>query len=236
MVEYVPVYIKFINLTSFPIFICYLLLIPLSRVWVKMVPKFEFKWTLVIYNIICVIISLICTVVGFKEFLSLPNTLELVVVENLLKKAFFLYWMSKLFELLDTVFMILKHNIRQISFLHIFHHSSMVLLSDYAYNVSPWAPISVVVFLNSFVHIWMYLYYAISVVKQVDPSWKRHITHLQLIQFFIGIVFSIPGYLYHGFCIYSLLYPASMIILFSNYYYAAFIKPSFKRKLDKIRD
>ena len=215
---------NFFNLTSFPIFVGYLLILPLSRIWVRKVPKLNLKWTLVFYNLLCVAISIVCTVVGFKEFLSQGNFLELVEASGRLKQIFFLYWVSKILELMDTVFMVLKHSLHQMSFLHIFHHSTMILLADYTYSLSPWRPMSVVIFMNSFVHIWMYSYYAISVVKKVDSSWKKTITHIQLIQFVIGVCISIPGYFYYGHCIYSFLYPVSMILLFGNFYYHAFVK------------
>ena len=218
------VLLTFVGLPSFPIFVGYLCILPLSLVWVRCVPKLNLKWTLVCYNLFCVVISAICTVVGFKEYLSYATLYELVEVSGLLKQIFFLYWMSKLLELLDTVFMLLKHSLKQMSFLHIFHHSTMVLLADYGYNISPWRPMSVLIFLNSFVHVWMYLYYAISVVKKVDTFWKRMITHIQFIQFFIMLIFAFPGYYVYGFCVYSVLYPALMVVLFSNFYYNAFIK------------
>ena len=222
------VYRNFVTLPSFPIFIGYLLLLPLSHIWVRVVPKIDLKWTLVLYNLLCVGISIVCTVVGFTEFLRKGSVFELVEVSGLLKQIYFLYWISKIFELMDTVFMVLRHNLHQMSFLHIFHHSSMILLADYTYSVSPWKPMSVVIFLNSFVHICMYSYYAVSVVKRVDSSWKKLITHIQLTQFVIGLFFAIPGYIYHGFCLYSILYPVSMILLFGNFYYNAFIKKSRK--------
>jgi len=43
-----------------------------------------------------------------------------------------MYAFTKLLELMDTVFMILRHKTRQITFLHVFHHSSMLLLVAYA--------------------------------------------------------------------------------------------------------
>ncbi|KAI6660440.1 Elongation of very long chain fatty acids protein 2 [Oopsacas minuta] len=223
---------NFYNLSSFPIFAGYLLILPVSLIWVRLVPKIHLKWTLVIYNIVCVLISIVCTVIGFKEFLTEGSVFELVEVRGLLKQIYYLYFLSKILELLDTVFMVLRHNLHQMSFLHIFHHSTMVLLGDYSYSLSPWKPMSIVIFMNSFVHIWMYSYYAISVVKKVDNSWKRVITHLQLVQFVICLTFSIPGYMYHGFCVYSVLYPLSMILLFGNFYYHAFVKKRHRIKRD----
>ena len=46
-----------------------------------------------------------------------------------IRHAMWVYWLSKLYELLDTVFMILRHKRRQISFLHVFHHSSITIVS-----------------------------------------------------------------------------------------------------------
>ena len=227
------VFRNFVNLPSFPIFVGYLLILPVSRIWVRLVPRVELRWTMVLYNLLCVGISIVCTVVGFKEFLTQGSVFELVEVSGLLKQIYFLYWVSKILELMDTVFMVLKHSLHQMSFLHVFHHSTMVLLADYTYSQSPWKPMSVVIFMNSFVHIWMYSYYAVSVVKKVDNSWKKKITLIQLVQFVIGLLFATPGYLYHGFCIYSILYTLSMILLFGNFYYNAFIKKKITKKIEK---
>ena len=46
---------------------------------------------------------------------------------------------------------------------------------------------------------------------------------MQMIQFLVGITHAVLGYLYHTFCIYSIFYGLSMLILFSNFYYHAFI-------------
>jgi hypothetical protein len=46
--------------------------------------------------------------------------------------------------------MILRHKRRQISFLHVYHHSSMLLLTDSCYHLYPWPAISVYLATNSF--------------------------------------------------------------------------------------
>lgn len=42
--------------------------------------------------------------------------------------ALYIFFVSKIFEFLDTVFMALKKKDNQISFLHMYHHISMPLL------------------------------------------------------------------------------------------------------------
>ncbi len=49
--------------------------------------------------------------------------------EGWLRHGYFVYWMSKFVELMDTMYMILRHRTHQISFLHVWHHSSITLLA-----------------------------------------------------------------------------------------------------------
>ena len=55
-------------------------------------------------------------------------------------------------------------------------------------------------------------------------SYKKMITQIQLLQFFIGGVLFTHGYLSGGFCIYAPLYDLSMILLFSNFYYKSYVR------------
>ena len=78
--------------------------------------------------------------------------------------------------------------------------------------------------LNSAVHVIMYGYYALTAIYPLQEfSWKKRITQLQLVQFFVGIAHALVGVLYYEFCVYSLLYGFGMIAMFSNFYYKAFI-------------
>lgn len=150
-----------------------------------------------------------------------------------IRHAMLVYWISKFIELLDTVYMVLRHKRRQISFLHVWHHSSITLLADWAYTRSCWPAITPIIALNSAVHVVMYGYYFLTALFPLhDFTWKKRITQIQIVQFLIGIVHGTYGYLYHGFCIYSVLYGLGMISLFSNFYYHAFLKPRSAKKRD----
>lgn len=142
-----------------------------------------------------------------------------------------LYWLSKLYELMDTVFMILRHKLRQVSFLHVFHHSSITMLADWAYFLNPLPAVAPVLALNSMVHVVMYGYYFLTALYPLTAfTWKKRITQMQMVQFVIAICHGVYGYLYHGFCIYCIFYGVSMFLLFSNFYYKAFIVKRQPRK------
>ena len=58
-------------------------------------------------------------------------------------------------------------------------------------------------------------------------------TQFQIAQFLFDLVFASIGYKYHGFCIYSIFYGLAMLVLFSNFYYHAYIK---KREFSKKKE
>lgn len=157
------------------------------------------------------------------------------IEEGSLRHGLLVYWISKFVELLDTVYMVLRHKTRQISFLHVWHHSTITLLADWAYTRSSIPAIVPIVALNSAVHVVMYGYYALTALYPLHEfTWKKRITQMQMTQFVIAIVHGTYGYLYHGFCIYSILYGLGMLSLFSNFYYRAFIAKKKPRADEKV--
>lgn len=101
------------------------------------------------------------------------------------------YLMIKLVDLMDTVFFVLRRKQNQITFLHVYHHMSVVLLAllYVRYTFSEHVPI--LVFLNSFVHVFMYGYYFLAALgpeMQKRLWWKRYITSMQLLQFVLLLI------------------------------------------------
>ncbi|CRL05708.1 CLUMA_CG018739, isoform A [Clunio marinus] len=96
------------------------------------------------------------------------------------------YFLLKIFDFCDTVFIILKKKSSQLSFLHCYHHFGICLAS---YIASKWVaggPGAVLAVINIFVHVIMYFYYFITAFKpELKKSiwWKKYITQLQIIQF-----------------------------------------------------
>ncbi|XP_075221544.1 very long chain fatty acid elongase AAEL008004-like [Lycorma delicatula] len=103
------------------------------------------------------------------------------------------YFLSKLTDLLDTIFFVLRKKQSHVSFLHVYHHS-MMLVSTWAYlKYIRGEQAGLIGLVNSFVHVAMYSYYFLAALgPAVQPYlwWKKYITKLQLAQFIfiIGIM------------------------------------------------
>lgn len=89
---------------------------------------------------------------------------------------------SKVIEFLDTVFMILEGRLRQVSFLHVYHH---VTILSYWFAILWMSPGSDAYFSlagNSYIHVLMYGYYLLASFGY-SPWWKYYITKAQIFQF-----------------------------------------------------
>jgi len=101
-------------------------------------------------------------------------------------RGVYVYFLAKISELLDTVFFVLRKKDRQISFLHMYHHTVMPMISWGATKYYPGGHGTFIGVINSFVHIIMYSYYLLAALGpqyQKYLWWKKHITNLQMIQF-----------------------------------------------------
>lgn len=97
---------------------------------------------------------------------------------------------SKIIEFLDTVFMIFEGRLRQVSFLHVYHH---VTILTYWFTITWVAPGSDAYFSlagNSFIHVLMYGYYLLASFGY-SPWWKYYITKAQITQFCLFCVQSV---------------------------------------------
>ncbi|KAF9908408.1 hypothetical protein EC991_009863 [Linnemannia zychae] len=144
-------------------------------------------------------------------------------------KMIWLFYFSKIMEFVDTMIMVLKKNNRQISFLHVYHHSSIFAIWWLVTFVAPNGEAYFSAALNSFIHVIMYGYYFLSALgfKQVSFI-KFYITRSQMTQFCMMSIQSSwdmyamkvqgrPGY---PFFITALLwfYMWTMLGLFYNFY------------------
>ena len=186
---------------------------------------------LVLYNLTASALSLYTLYGCAKALYSSDSSFSRQSSEHL-KFTYKIYWFAKTFELLDTVFMVLRHKQRQISFLHVYHHSSMLLLSDMTYHSYPYVAISLYLGLNSAVHVLLYLYYGLSALYPANPQeWKRFLTQFQITQFVIDLIHASIGYMYYSYCIYGIFYCIAMIILFSNFYFKAYSRRGQSNKV-----
>ena len=100
-----------------------------------------------------------------------------------LASIIYVHFLMKMVELADTGIMILKQNWGQLSFLHVYHHAS-VIFPTWQMNMTylPGGAAWWCCFLNSLVHTFMYTHYGLRSVGIVLPV-KPLLTTLQLVQF-----------------------------------------------------
>lgn len=94
------------------------------------------------------------------------------------------YFLLKVVDLLDTVFFVLRKKDNQITFLHLYHHTGMVILTWNATKFFPGGHSVFTGFLNSIIHIVMYSYYLVSAFQPQYKNniwWKKYITQMQIV-------------------------------------------------------
>lgn len=154
-------------------------------------------------------------------------------------KLYYVYFFTKMLDLADTVFFVLRKKDRQITKLHLYHHSIVPFLGWLALTVRCTAPpVSLFIFLNSAVHTIMYTYYALSALGpgvQKYLWWKRYITQIQLFQFLaLGIYVAIACPYFTNYppeCMWlSIIQPPLFFYMFYDFY-----KKSYKRANEKVK-
>ncbi|XP_059156820.1 elongation of very long chain fatty acids protein 7-like [Physella acuta] len=210
-------------LPSIPLFIGYILMIVVSGLWQRWTSPFQLKSLLVIHNFSCCIANAV-TLFGFSNALIINGSAYGKTSSPVFLQAFKIYWIIKIVELFDTVYLVLRHRRSQISFLHVYYRFSMLLLCDVARLFSPWPSIATFLALNSLVHVILYFYYGlVALTPENPPKWDKSLTEMQIFAFGFGLFIAVNGYHYHKFCIYSILYIITILVLFLNFYFHAYL-------------
>ncbi|GAU95331.1 hypothetical protein RvY_06965 [Ramazzottius varieornatus] len=210
----------------------------------------ELKGLMAAYNVVMVVTSLwmfLEFVINSRSVLEYflcicqPHRISYEPSELRIVTAFYVYFLSKPVEFLDTAFMILKKKNSQITFLHIFHHFSMLFITFATMLHAPsdqaiYGPI-----INTFVHVVMYSYYLLSMFPALQPYlwWKKYLTQLQLVQFLLILSATIVN-LAREDCKYprwlgyiQLWFLLALVVLFSNFYVQSYLKDRNKRRENK---
>eukprot|EP01123_Difflugia_compressa_P009950 TRINITY_DN348_c0_g1_i1.p1 TRINITY_DN348_c0_g1~~TRINITY_DN348_c0_g1_i1.p1 ORF type:complete len:308 (-),score=29.55 TRINITY_DN348_c0_g1_i1:169-1092(-) len=162
----------------------------IQRFMMKFSP-FSLTYMVVLHNGFLCLVSLILMVLisiniipklithGFTGTICRPD-----ILNGALEFYCYLNYLVKLYELLDTIFLVLKK--KDVPFLHLYHHPMTVILTFIQLSgkvTVQWVPI----LLNLIVHVVMYYYYMmVSLGRSI--WWKKYLTSLQIIQFVIDLV------------------------------------------------
>jgi len=206
---------------------------------------FNLNKVMVVYNALQSIANLGVVITGSyyvwahpkTKFMCNELTYEASEYERLIMKYGIFYFSLKVVDLLDTVFMVLRKNYRQVTFLHVYHHMGMVigcyLYLKYICNAYG----AFFATINCSVHTVMYVYYLMTAYDprlKKDIWWKKHITEFQLVQFFLLFLQTTIN-LFDQNCGYPKIYLViqetqvlMMIYLFGSFYYKNYIAPNKK--------
>lgn len=129
----------------------------------------------------------------------------------------------KMSDLLDTIFFIALKKHSHISFLHVYHHVTTMLV---AFVVTRYIQVKQAVIyagVNCCVHVVMYTYYFLTSIG-LKPKWKKFVTSFQIMQFLSLIILTCvlvckqTNSKYLFFSVYSLFQCVMYLYLFGIFY------------------
>ncbi|CAF1056277.1 unnamed protein product [Brachionus calyciflorus] len=230
------------------ILLFYGLLLVLINFYMKDKKPFELKNFMIFYNLIQVAASFY----NFFEILYLAYKSQFSLTcqpvdysddpfAKRMAYAIHFYYLMKLLDLVDTIIFALRKKSNQITFLHLYHHSSMVITAWAGTKWVAGGQTFLICALNSLVHAVMYGYYGLSAMGPAVQKylwWKKYLTQFQLVQFSIVITHAIVN-LFQKECSYpkgwsyaAITYTTLMAGLFLNFYKNSYSKKASKSNVD----
>lgn len=233
----VPLTLTVVYLTSVPVL---KYIIKASQVDLKPM----LKESMVVYNVAQVVLNtwMVYRFISAVAWKGHPFIGDVVAMDKGTTYAIWVHYCNKYLEYLDTYFMILRGKNEQVSFLHVYHHTTIACAWWIALLLMPGGDSYFGALLNSLIHVMMYSYYVLSILKVPCP-WKRYLTMAQLVQF-LSVVFYTLWCLYywpvqdrnggygHYICAGVQLFEMlSLFFLFQHFYKKSYKTSSTKNKL-----
>lgn len=226
---------------SISISIIYIILIFLIKFYMKNKTRYELRFPLIVWNIFLATFSIMGTIRTSPEFFYSINQKGIVYSVCDSSYAYgvtgfwaFMFIMSKLPELIDTVFIVFRK--QELIFLHWYHHATVLIYCWYSYSdftaSGRWF-----MTMNYFVHSIMYSYYACKALKiRIPLVISKLITTSQLIQMIFGCYVNWVAYqtkintkniecnISNDNIFYSFLMYLSYFILFFHFFFNAYVQ------------
>ncbi|XP_014478533.1 PREDICTED: elongation of very long chain fatty acids protein AAEL008004-like [Dinoponera quadriceps] len=212
-----------------------------NKVGLKFMEKrqpYEINRIIQIYNVLQIIINLyLFFMVSYAMWLINFNfRCEPIDYSNtpnniLICRLTWYYFLLKIVDWLDTIFFILKKKQNNVSFLHLYHHSAVVLGTWIGVKYVPGGQAILLGILNTFIHAIMYTYYLLSSMKINVQWWKKYLTQLQIIQFLIltyqfSLIFVVNCNYPQWIAIIAVTQNVTMLLLFVDFYYKTYLIPA----------
>jgi len=228
----------------------YLILVFSGQAWMASRPAYQLRGPLTAWSAFLAIFSIFGFARVFPEFLhtlttrgfydSICNT-SFVETNKVSSFWTWLFTLSKMPELGDTVFIVLRK--QQLIFLHWYHHLTVLVYVFYCFSqftsCARWF-----MTMNYFVHSLMYTYFALRAMRvRVPKVVAMIITSLQLVQMVVGCAVNYfafkfkesgrPCAVSDNNLFYSALMYFSYFVLFARFFYKAYFCKSERRSLEK---
>ncbi|KAH8260940.1 hypothetical protein KR044_000897, partial [Drosophila immigrans] len=222
----------------------------LGRKFMEHRKPYNLKKVLAFYNIFQVIYNSILFFIGIYYMFISPRYDRSCMInlpydhpeKNIERAITYSFFINKILDLLDTIFFVLRKSYKQITVLHVYHHVLMTYPFYWYIQIYGFGgQYATMGFLNTGVHAVMYFYYFISAMyPELKGSiwWKKYITKLQILQFILLLLQPIHVLIFNPGCkipyflhLMQILVSASMITMFSKFYYRAYLKPRPQKPL-----
>lgn len=229
--------------TAFNIALAYFAFVVIGSTIMKMgVPAIDPYPIKFVYNVsqimLCAYMTLEALFLAYRNNYTLLPCLPYQQLNPPVANLLWLFYVSKIWDFWDTIFIVLGKKWRQLSFLHVYHHITIFLFYWLNSHVNYDGDIYLTILLNGFIHTVMYTYYFICMHTKVPETgkslpiwWKSSLTLLQMVQFVT--MMSQGTYLVVGQCPTNSLrvaasyvvYILSLFVLFAQFYVQSYVKP-----------
>lgn len=211
-------------------------------------PGYQLRGPLFCWNVALAVFSIIGTIRTvpiFVDVLSNEGWMYSICNSSVYTGAQTAVWVfafvsSKLIELGDTAFIVLRK--QQLTFLHVYHHVTVLLYCFYSYPEHASCGRWYMVF-NYSIHSLMYSYFAFKSMKfRIPKVISVFITSMQIVQMMVGLVVSMNVMVlrYRGQechqtlenAIAAVLMYFSYLLLFVHFFYRSYATPTSPKRLE----
>jgi len=170
----------------------YLLFVALGGLVMQFLPPVPDKYMYplkFVYNVVqiflCAYMSVEAGILAYRNNYSLlpwPTCNYFNAASPAVGNLMWMFYISKILDFFDTITIVLQKKWKQLSFLHVYHHSSVFMFYWLNVRAAYDGDIFLTILLNGSIHTVMYTYYFLAMHTK-DIWWKRYLTMMQMVQF-----------------------------------------------------